>query len=79
MLNLNLPGRSQAKSKMQLINYCLNKFMPSVIMAVLLFIHFGPMKLEPYIILGLALFAQHFHYKAGYAMAYCESRNIDLD
>lgn len=53
--------------------------MPTILMAVILFIHFGPARFEPYVILGLTLFTQRFHYKAGYAMAYCDANNIDLD
>lgn len=37
------------------------------------------MAFEPWAIIGLVIFAQRFHYKSGYAMAYCESKGIDLN
>lgn len=61
------------------LNFCLNKFMPTLIIAILCFYSFGFYKIEPYFIIALLLFSQKFHYNAGYAMAYCESNNIDLD
>lgn len=34
---------------------------------------------EPYVIMSLVWFVSHFNFKAGYAVAYCEKNNIDLD
>jgi hypothetical protein len=61
------------------LNFCLNKFLPTILIASLCFWSFGFQSFEPYIIMALLLFSQKFHYNAGYAMAYCESNNIDLD
>lgn len=64
---------------MMVLNFCLNKFCPILIISTLLFLNFGLFTFEPWAIIGLVLFAQKFHYKSGYAMAYCESKGIDLD
>jgi len=64
---------------MMILNFCLNKFCPTLIIATLVFLNFGMLAFEPWAILGLVLFSQHFHYKSGYAMAYCESKGIKLE
>jgi hypothetical protein len=58
------------------INYCLNKFCPYIVIGVLLFINFDPSSWEPYIILGMILWIEKFHFKTGYSVAYCEARGI---
>jgi len=62
-----------------ILNFCLNKFCPTIIIATLVFLKFGFQTLEPYIIIGLLFFSQHFHYKSGYAVAYCESKGVKID
>lgn len=66
------------KSKM-IVNYCLNKFCPTLVIGALVFINLGLTAIEPYAIMGMLLFSQSFHYRAGYAMAYCESNGIKVD
>lgn len=53
--------------------------MPTIFIAVLAFYKIGFESIEPYVIMGMLFFSQHFHYKSGYAMAYCESNNVKLD
>ena len=53
--------------------------MPYIIIAFLCFYKMGFNSFEPYIILLSSFFLGHFHFKAGYAVAYCESNNIPLD
>jgi len=62
-----------------IVNFMLNKFMPLLIIGFLSFYKIGFHSFEPYIITALSIFIGHFHYKAGYAVAYCEANNIDLD
>ena len=57
----------------------LNKFMPPLLISFLSFYKMGFNTFEPYVIVGLSFFIGHFHYKAGYSVAYCEANNIDLD
>ena len=61
------------------INYSLNKFCPVFIIAFLLFLNFGFTDWEPYIIIGLVFFIERFNFKTGYAVAYCETRGINID
>ena len=62
-----------------ILNFCLNKFMPTLMIAFLSFYGYGFYKVEPYMIIALLFFTQHFHYKSGYSVAYCEARNIKTD
>ena len=59
-----------------LLNYSLNKFLPIILMGVLLFSEMGPELWQPYVILGLAFFIGHFNFKVGYAVAICEERGL---
>jgi amino acid transporter len=71
--------RPVRRRPMMVVNFCLNKFCPTLIIGSLLFLNFDVLSFEPWAIIGLLVFSQHFHYKSGYAMAYCESKGIDLD
>ena len=62
-----------------ILNFCLNKFMPTIMIAFLAFYKLGFNTIEPYGIMVLLFFSQHFHYKSGYSVAYCESRGIKTD
>ena len=53
--------------------------MPTLMIAFLSFYGYGFYKVEPYMIIALLFFTQHFHYKSGYSVAYCEARNIKTD
>ena len=59
------------------INYCLNKFCPFLIIGFLVFSNFGLTTWEPYVIIGLMLFIERFSFKVGYSVAFCEKRGID--
>lgn len=64
---------------MMILNFSLNKFLPFIILTCLSFHSLGFERFEPYIIIALAIFIGHFNFKAGYAVAYCEKNNIDLN
>ena len=64
---------------MIVLNFALNKFLPFILIALLGFYGMGFDRFEPYLIIGLSLFIGHFNFKAGYAVAFCESNNIDVD
>lgn len=61
-----------------ILNFTLNKFMPFIIISILCFYKMGYECFEPYIVIGLSYFIAHFHFKTGYAVAYCEENNIDV-
>jgi len=58
------------------LNYSLNKFLPMLIIGCITFLKFGFETWEPYVIMGLIVFAQNFHYKVGYSVAICEERGL---
>jgi hypothetical protein len=58
------------------INYCLNKFCPYIVIGTLLFMNLSYSSWEPYVILGMIMWIEKFHFKTGYSVAYCESRGI---
>jgi hypothetical protein len=62
-----------------IINYCLNKFCPFIIVAFLVFSKFNLTTWEPYVIMGMVLFIERFSFKVGYSVAYCERRGIDVN
>lgn len=64
---------------MIVLNFALNKFLPFLIIGFLCFYNMGFYTFEPYVIMCLVWFVSHFNFKAGYAVAYCEKNNINLD
>jgi hypothetical protein len=64
---------------MIVLNFALNKFLPFVLIACLGFYGMGFDRFEPYLIIALSLFVGDFNFKAGYAVAFCEKNNIDVD
>lgn len=64
---------------MIVLNFALNKFMPFILIAFLSFYEMGHETFTPYFIIALAIFIGHFNFRAGYAVAYCEKNNINLD
>ncbi len=61
-----------------IVNYMLNKAMPFVIIAFLLFYKLGINSIESYLIIGLCFYICHFNYKVGYAVGICESKGISI-
>ena len=61
------------------INFTMNKFCPFLIISFLSFYKMGFECFEPYVIIALSFFIGRFHFKTGYAVAYCEQNNISLD
>ncbi len=62
--------------KVYVLDYILNKFCPIIIVAILCFMNMGVETFEPYIVMGMMLYACHFNYKVGHAMGICESKNL---
>ena len=65
--------------KMSVLNFTLNKFCPTFIIAFLVFMKMGFYTWEPYVVAGFVHFSQHFHYKIGYSVAVCEERGLLSD
>jgi len=62
-----------------IVNFSLNKFLPFFLVAFLSFSSLGINKFEPYIIFLLTCYIGRFHYRTGYAVAFCEKNNIPFD
>jgi hypothetical protein len=62
-----------------IINYSLNKFLPYLFVGALLFSQLNWETWQPYVILGFIFFIDKFSFKTGYAVAYCESKGLDLN
>lgn len=62
-----------------IINYSCNKFIPYIIVGLILFSALSYLTWQPYAILGFIFFIDKFSFKTGYSVAYCESRGIDID
>ena len=62
---------------MSVFNFLLNQSMPYVIIAFVSFYQMGGDTFEPYVILAASVFIGCFHFKAGYAVAYCECKGDD--
>ena len=58
----------------KVLNYSLNKFCPMLIIGAIMFVSLGFFAWEPYVVMGLLLFAQNYHFKVGYSVAICEER-----
>ena len=61
------------------VNFTLNKFLPFLVISFLCFLKMGFDTYEPYIVIIMSFFIGHFHFKTGYAVAYCEKNNINLN
>ena len=59
------------------VNYCLNRFCPVLMLGILIFTHFELTQWELYAIIALMVFMDRFQYKVGYSVGYCEARGID--
>tara|TARA_S200000501_G_scaffold345330_1_gene357877 strand:+ start:1163 stop:1360 length:198 start_codon:yes stop_codon:yes gene_type:complete len=64
---------------MILLNYTLNKTMPFILTAFLLFYKLGFHSIEAYAILALSFYICHFNYKVGYAVGLCEAKGIKIE
>jgi len=62
-----------------IINYSCNKFIPYILVGILLFSSLSYLSWEPYAILGFVFFIDKFSFKTGYSVAFCESRGFDLE
>jgi hypothetical protein len=62
-----------------IINYTLNKFLPYLVLFVIVFSQMDYTTIYPYLTMGFVFFVDKFSFKTGYSVAYCEKNNIDLD
>ena len=62
-----------------IINYCLNKFLPFLVVATLLFLSFDFTDWIPYAILVMVLFIERFSFKVGYSVGFCEKNKLFID
>jgi len=62
-----------------ILNYLLNKFCPYIIIGFLVFYQFGLERWEPYVIMAMSFVIDKISFKTGYAVAFCEAKNIKLD
>jgi hypothetical protein len=62
-----------------ILDYSLNRFCPLIIIAFIVFSKFGIEAWEPWLVVGLVLFVERFHFKSGYAVAFCEERGIPTE
>ncbi|MAG59316.1 hypothetical protein CMO96_00810 [Candidatus Woesebacteria bacterium] len=62
-----------------IIDYCLNRFCPPLIIGFLLWSHFAIDNWKPYAIMAMYLFAERFHYNVGYAVGYCKREGIAFE
>jgi len=60
-----------------IVNYCLNRFCPLIIVTFLLFTSFELTQWKPYAIMASILFIDRFQFKVGYSVGYCDARGID--
>jgi hypothetical protein len=58
------------------LDYCLNKFCPFLILGGLLFLNLEANSWVPYAILALAIFIERFSFKVGYSVGFCEKNNL---
>lgn len=58
------------------LEYALNKYMPTLMISFICFYSFGFIAWEPYFILALVLFSNHFNFKCGYANC-CITNKLD--
>jgi len=76
----NCKKKNEGKAGTQaVIDYCLNRFCPPIIIAFLLWSNFEATDWAPYFIMGLVLFAERFHFNVGYSVAFCEKRGLIKD
>ncbi|MBN86493.1 MAG: hypothetical protein CL885_03110 [Dehalococcoidia bacterium] len=62
-----------------IINYSLNRFCPLLVIGFIVFAHFGISTWEPWVVMGMVLFIERFHFNTGYAVAFCEERGIPIE
>jgi hypothetical protein len=61
------------------INFCLNKFCPYFIIFFVLYFLLEFSEPLIYIIIPFIMYIDRFSFKAGYSIAYCESKGIELN
>ena len=59
------------------INYCLNRFCPIIILAILIFSNFSLDNWQLYATVALMFFMDKYQFKVGYSVGYCEAAGID--
>ena len=64
------------ENKLMMLNYSLNKFLPLILVAFIVFYKIGFETWEPYVIMGFVFFIDKFSYRVGYSVALCEERGL---
>ena len=59
-----------------MVDYILNKFCPLLVVAAVSILKMGAETFEPYVIIGMMIYASHYNYQVGYAMGVCESKGL---
>jgi len=67
------------ENKIHLINFCLNRFCPYIAILFLLFYNSGIDAWKSLAILAFCMFVDRFSYRAGYSVAYCQAKGVNLD
>lgn len=64
---------------MYILNYCLNKFCPYIAIFVIMAFTIGWSAPLAYLIIPFIMYIDRHSFKAGYAVAFCECKGIDLE
>lgn len=62
-----------------ILNYCLNKFCPYVVIFLVLYLLLEFSQPLVYIIIPFVMYIDRFSFKTGYGVAYCENKGLDVD
>ena len=57
-------------------DYCLNRFMPWIVMGAILFLSFGLWDWRPYFVLGILWFVERNCYNMGYSVCFCKEKGM---
>lgn len=60
-----------------IINYCLNRFCPILMLGFLFFMHLDLTSWPPYAMIAILIFMDRYQFKVGYSVGYCEAKGID--
>ena len=64
---------------MAFLEYALNKYMPLALVTFICFYTLGYETWEPFVVVGLMLFSNHFNFKCGYVHGNLDKNGWDID
>ena len=64
---------------MAFLEYSLNKYMPLALVTFICFYTLGYETWEPFVVVGLMLFSNHFNFKGGYVHGNLDKNGWDID